>query len=42
MDWAHLFPRLRQTLDHLCALREDVWPGNAETECRMMKAWAAL
>lgn len=40
MDWPHLFPILREKLDHLCALREDVWPGIAATECQLMHKWA--
>jgi len=40
MDWPHLFPILRENLDHLCALREDVWPGIAARECKIMHEWA--
>lgn len=40
MDWAHLLPRLRAHNDSLCALREGVYPGMAEEECRIMHRWA--
>lgn len=39
MDWAHLFPRLRERCDHLCALREGVYPGMAREECAIMRRW---
>lgn len=42
MDWEHLFPRLNAKLGHLCALRENVWPGYAAEECKIMKRWAEL
>ncbi|MBQ8094050.1 MAG: sugar phosphate isomerase/epimerase [Clostridia bacterium] len=42
MDWPHMFPVLREKLDHLCAMREDVWPGIAARECEIMHEWAAL
>ena len=40
MDWARLLPRLRAHNDSLCALREGVFPGMAEEECRIMRRWA--
>lgn len=40
MDWAHLLPRLRMHDDSLCALREGVFPGMAQEECRIMHRWA--
>lgn len=40
MDWAHLLPRMRERFDHLCVLREGVWPGLAEQECAIMHKWA--
>lgn len=39
MDWAHLMPRMREHFDHLCALREGVWPGMAAEECAIMHGW---
>ena len=42
MDWPTLLPRLRANNDHLCALREDVWPGRADEECAIMRRWAQL
>ena len=39
MNWPHLLPRLRQVNDNLCALREDVWPGNGEKECAIIHRW---
>ena len=40
MDWAHLLPLLRAHNDSLCALREGVFPGVAQEECRIMHRWA--
>ena len=40
MDWPTRLPILRKHNDSLCALREDVWPGLAEAECRIMHEWA--
>ena len=40
MDWKTLLPVLRAHDDSLCALREGVWPGREEAECRMIQAWA--
>ena len=40
MDWAHLLPLLRAHNDSLCALREGVFPGMAQEECRIMHRWA--
>lgn len=40
MDWKTLLPILKQHDDSLCALREGVWPGRAEEECRMITEWA--
>ncbi len=40
MDWKTLLPMLRAHDDSLCALREGVWPGREEEECRLIAAWA--
>ena len=40
MDWKTLLPILRAHDDSLCALREGVWPGREEAECRMIRKWA--
>lgn len=40
MDWAALLPILEKHNPGLCALREGVWPGREEAECRMIAAWA--
>lgn len=39
MDWAHILPLLREHDDSLCALREGVFPGMAQEECRIMQRW---
>ena len=39
MDWARLFPRLRQHFDNLCATREGVFPGMAAEELATMRRW---
>lgn len=39
MDWARLLPRLREKHDHLCALREGVFPGKAAEEIETMRRW---
>ena len=39
MDWEHLFPILRQHFDHLCATRENVFPGMAAEEFAILSRW---
>ena len=39
MDWANLLPRMREHFDHLCVMREGVWPGLARQERRIMQTW---
>ncbi|MBR5224280.1 MAG: sugar phosphate isomerase/epimerase [Clostridia bacterium] len=42
MDWETLLPLLRMHNDHLCALREGVWPGKADEEYAILCRWARL
>lgn len=42
MDWETLLPILRIHNDHLCALREGVWPGKADEEYAILRRWAQL